>query len=407
MDVELRAVTEDELVPFLLADSYGFGFRWDVDDGGAWPRVEMDRTVAAVVDGEIVATGRNYSLELTMPGVAVVPAGGVSWISTRPSHRRRGLLTCVMRHLIEESQARGEVASVLTASEGGIYPRFGYGVATRTATFEFPRPGTEFLAPVPAGATLRMVEPDVAQPIAAALFERIRRDRIGSVSRPDAWWGDEWASSEWIDAKRRFDVIVDIGGAPAGHAIYAIEGEYRDGFSHKVVAVRDLLAVSPDAELALWHFLAEVDQTVALRAWNRPLDDVLPWLLADARHVRTSGVRDFLWLRPIDTAALLGARTYGVEGVLTVAVADPSLGLDATAGTFTVDGGPDGATCRRTDAEPDVALDAAELGAIVLGGVRPSVLARAGRVHVASSDALARADAMFGTDREPYASTWF
>ena len=86
---------------------------------------------------------------------------------------------------------------MLTASEGGIYPRFGYGVATRIATFEFPRTGTEFLAPVPSGATLRMVEPHVAQPIAAALFDRIRRTRVGSVSRPEPWWGDEWASTDW------------------------------------------------------------------------------------------------------------------------------------------------------------------------------------------------------------------
>jgi predicted acetyltransferase len=312
-----------------------------------------------------------------------------------------------MRHLVEESQARGELASMLTASEGGIYARFGYGVATRVATYEFPRPGTEFRLPAHASATVRMVEPDVARPIASALFDRIRRDRVGSVSRPDDWWVDEWASVEWIDAKRRFDVVVDIDGVPAGHAIYAVDGEYREGFSAKIVNVRDLLAVSSEAERALWHFLANVDQTVAVRAWNRPLDDALPWLVTDARHVRTPGVRDFLWLRPIDTAALLAGRTYGTAGRLTLAVADPFLTLDATAGTFTVEGGPDGADCRRTDAPPDLVLDAAELGEILLGGVRPSVLERAGRIAVPDRSVLARADAMFGADREPYASTWF
>ena len=390
MDVDLRAVTEDELAAFVLANAYGFGYRWPVGAGAAWPRVDMDRTVAACVDGEMVATGRNFTLELTLPGRAVAPAAGVSWISTRPTHRRRGLLTRVMRHLVEDATRRGEAASMLTASEGGIYPRFGYGVATRIATFEFPRSGTEFLAPAPTGATVRMVEPDAARPIAAAVFDRVRRTRVGVVSRPDAWWVDEWASDEWIDAKRRFDVIVEIDGEPAGHAMYAVDGDYRHGFSDKVVVVRDLLATSPEAELALWHFLAEIDQTVAVRAWNRPLDDALPWLLTDARQVRTIGVRDFLWLRPIDTAALLAARTYGIEGALTVRVSDPTLELAATAGTFTIDGGPDGAACRRRDADVDVdlVLDAAELGAVLLGGVRPSVLARAGRVGVEDRDAL-------------------
>ena len=175
----------------------------------------------------------------------------------------------------------------------------------------------------------------------------------------------------------------------------------------KVVAVRDLLAVSPEAELALWHYLANIDQTVAVRAWNRPLDDALPWWLTDARHARVTNVRDFLWLRPIDTAALLAARTYGIDGTLTLQVRDPFLGLDATEGTFTIDGGPDGAQCGRTDAEPDLVLDAAELGAVVLGGVRPSTLARAGRLEAADPAALARADTMFAADREPHAATWF
>ena len=267
--------------------------------------------------------------------------------------------------------------------------------------------GAFFRDAPPAGATLRMVEPEVARPVAAALFERIRRVRTGAVSRPAPWWIDEWASEEWIDPKRRFDVLLDLDGEPAGHAIYAVDGAWREGFTEKVVVVRDLLAVSPEAERTLWQFLANIDQTVAVRAWNRPLDDALPWLLTDARHVRTTTVRDFLWLRPIDTAALLGARTYGCEGVLTIAVADPFLELDATAGTFTVDGGPDGATCRRSDAEADLVLDAAELGAIVLGGVRPSVLARAGRLRCSDPAVLARADAMFVADRDPYAATWF
>jgi predicted acetyltransferase len=312
-----------------------------------------------------------------------------------------------MRFLVEESHARGEIASLLTASEGGIYARFGYGVATRVQTFEFPRADADFRTPLPDGVRTRMVEPDVARPIATALWDRIRPTLPGAVSRPASWWVDEWASEEWIDAKRRFDVIVDIDGEPAGHAIYAIDGAWREGYSEKVVAVRDLLAVGPEAELALWHFLVNIDQTVAVRAWNRPLDDALPWWLADVRHARVTNVRDFLWLRPIDTAALLAARTYGVDGTLTLQVRDPFLGLDATEGTFTIDGGPGGARCGRTDAEPDLVLDAADLGAVVLGGVRPSALARAGRFPVADPAALARADLMFAADREPYASTWF
>ena len=67
MDVELRAVTADELPAFLWADSTGFGHTVDRArrNMAEW---ELDRTVAAFESDRIVGVSRNYSLELTMPG---------------------------------------------------------------------------------------------------------------------------------------------------------------------------------------------------------------------------------------------------------------------------------------------------------------------------------------------------
>ena len=405
MDALLRPIVADELELFVQADGYGFGER---AQHGEWASAELDRTVAAFVGDEIVATGRNYTLELTVPGGASVPAGGVSWITTRPTHRRRGLLTQIMTCLIAESQERGEVVSILTASEGGLYQRFGYGVGARIATFTANRAGVEFVETVP-DAVLRMVEPEVAVELVPPLFDRVRRSQAGAVSRPDFWWPGEWAPEDWIDPRRRFDVVVEFDGVVEGYAMYAVDGEWKDGFTEKVVAVRDLIAATPAAEAALWQYLFNVDLTVGVRAWNRPLDDALPWLITDPRQIRTAQVRDSLWVRPLDTAAFLAARTYGAEGSLTIAVTDRFLGDVPTAGVFTLTVSRDGAECTRApgSAVPDVVLDAAELGAISLGAFRPSQLARAGRIVAANPAAIDRADAMFRTVREPNASTWF
>ncbi len=405
MDALLRPIVADELELFVQADGYGFGER---AQHGEWASAEIDRTIAAFVGDEIVATGRNYTLELTVPGGARIPAGGVSWITTRPTHRRRGLLTKIMMCLIAESSERGEVVSILTASEGGLYQRFGYGVAARIATFSASRAGVKFVETVP-DAVLRMVEPEVAVELVPPLFDRVRRLQAGAVSRPDFWWPGEWAPEDWIDPRRRFDVVVEFDGVVEGYAMYAVDGEWKDGFTEKVVAVRDLIAATPAAEAALWQYLFNVDLTVGVRAWNRPLDDALPWLITDPRQIRTAQVRDSLWVRPLDTAAFLAARTYGAEGTLTIAVTDHFLDDRMTAGMFTLTGGGDGAECVRApgSAVPDLVLDAAELGAISLGAYRASQLARAGRVVAADPVVLDRADAMFRTAREPYASTWF
>ncbi len=96
---------------------------------------------------EIVATGRNYSLDLTLPGGAIVPTAAVSWIAVRPTHRRRGILRQMMTYLAEEGARRGEPASILTASEGGIYRRFGFGVATRVLGIEIDQRAVAFVRP--------------------------------------------------------------------------------------------------------------------------------------------------------------------------------------------------------------------------------------------------------------------
>ena len=77
------------------------------------------------------------------------------------------------------------------------------------------------------------------------------------------------------------------------------------------------------------------------------------------------------------------------------------------AGRVKLDGGPDGAEARHTSDEPDLVLEVAELGAILLGGVRPSALARAGLVDERTPGALAVADAMFAVEPLPFSMTDF
>ena len=43
---------------------------------------------------------------------------------------------------------------------------------------------------------------------------------------------------------------------------------------------------------------------------------------------------------------------------------------------WAIDGQPDGATCKKVRTRPDLVMDHASLGALLLGGVRPSVAGR-------------------------------
>ena len=93
-------------------------------------------------------------------------------------------------------------------------------------------------------------------------------------------------------------------------------------------------------------------------------------------------------------------RSYSVAGELTLGLSDDFLGVSN--GTYTLDGGPDGATCSESSKTPDLEMSVADLAAIYFGGARPSVLERAGLIEARSDGALKMADAMFATKKAPW-----
>ena len=399
MKPDLRPITPDLLPAYQQADARGFAANLDRPIDDPWSNLELDRAVGAFDADEVVGIGRNYSLELTAPGGTLLPAAGVSWITVLPTHRRTGILRSMMDHLLLDACDHEEAALILTASEGGIYGRFGYGVATQVLGIELERRRIAWRAPAP--GRVRLVSPEEASAIAPVVFDQVRRTRAGVVSRPDDWWEGEWWDTR--DSAPRFDVVFEGESGPEGFALYGVDGGWSEGETTKTLFVRDFVAATPEAAAGLWQYLGHVDLIRTIKAANVPIDTPLPWLLTDSRAMRVTSRRDFLWLRPIDVCVLLGARSYAIDGRLVLEVVDDG----PAGGRYELDGGPDGATCSRTGAEPHLVLGADALGMIALGGIRPSLLARAGWIHAPAVGAATFADVMLATEQEPTALTWF
>jgi predicted acetyltransferase len=404
VDVTFRSVEASELPAFARATSVGFAERpgW-LDEHPNWAALELDRTWVGFDGDDLVATSRNYSLELTVPGGTRLPAAGISAVTVRPTHRRRGLLRSMMRALLDDASRRNEPLAMLTASEGAIYARFGFGITSRTMSIELDRRDVEFARPRPDG-TLRMLEPDEAAKLEPEVFARVHRTYPGAVSRPDAWWRDEqWDNRLGV----RFDVVYEApDGRVHGYACYAIRPHFEGAFAINRLSVRDLVAATPTAMHALWRYLCEVDLVRTIGDPGAPLDLALPWMLTSNRAVRIRGVADAVWHRLLDVPAALGARTYPQTGHLGLVVrdefrpggrADGAFTLDATGAEPVVHDGGD----------PDLACDVGALSAAWLGGVRWTTLAAAGLVEERTPGALARADALFATEPLPYPFTWF
>jgi predicted acetyltransferase len=147
-----------------------------------------------------------------------------------------------------------------------------------------------------------------------------------------------------------------------------------------------------------------MDNVVRVKAGDRSVDEPLRWLLQDGRAITKDSQDDMLWLRILDVAKALSARTYRVAGTLVVHVTDS---YGHAEGRYVLEGGPDGASCSRTDAAADLTLSAYALGAAYLGGTRLRNLAKGGGVTEHSAGALAHADLMFTSEVTPWCNTWF
>jgi predicted acetyltransferase len=408
VDFDLRPVTEGEVRGFLRCSEGAFGVQLDdeaveVEAAG----VEVDRSLAVLDGDDIVATAGAFSFELTMPGLGRARAAGVSYVGVQPTHRRLGLLRAMMRRQLDDVRDRGEALAVLTASEGGIYGRFGYGPATFVAAYEIDRPTG--LARRPEG-TIRLVSGDVAAAAFPTVYDDVRCRQPGEVCRAQPWW-----DSFFHDYEGRRS-----GAGPMFHAVRAGPGGELDGYvSYRfdrrgeggeldaaTVRVEELCAASGEAYADLWAFVCDIDLTRGAHVRGRRLDEPVRWMLRDHRRLRLAGTQDHLWVRLVDLPASLEARRYPVEGSLVLEVDDAFCPWND--GTWRLDAGPSGAEARSVSGDgADLSLGAGELGSTLLGGLTFSELARAGRVVEQVPGAAARADAMFGCDPPPFCATEF
>ena len=168
--------------------------------------------------------------------------------------------------------------------------------------------------------------------------------------------------------------------------------------------MNELMAVTKEANAALWRFCFDTDLVTCAEAERRPVDDPLPWMLADPRRLRRS-TRDGLWLRLVDVSAALQMRNYMESGRLALEVRDEVCPWNA--GRFDLETSPEEAACHSTSTAPDLTITVAALASTYLGTVSFSALARAGLVEEQTPGALLRADRMFAVHQQPWTPCGF
>ncbi|MFP5313058.1 MAG: GNAT family N-acetyltransferase [Actinomycetes bacterium] len=329
----------------------------------------------------------------------------VTAVTVRTPHRRQGLLRRMMTEDMQAAREDGIAMAALTASEGSIYGRFGYGVASLERSVKVDTTARFTLRHQPTG-TVEVADPTVLLDVAPAVFDRVHRHTPGSLGRQE-WYRQLVSGALGRDGKEDPAIKAALhygpGGGIDGYVSYKFLGWDTTPSTLEVV---DLVAATEHAYLELWQYLAAID-LVERVTWNQaPVDDPLAWALADPRCIDASESRDMLWLRILDVPQALAARHFPADGRLVLDVADP-LGL--TAGTFALDvQGGEAAVERVTAGENvDLVLDVSALSSIYLGGVNPVTLKAGGAVREETPGAAFKAQQMFAVERATHCLTHF
>ena len=172
MDFDVRpCVSAEEVKEAIAPIAYYFG-RSAPDENLAERLTRVlpaQRVYAAWESGRAVGGLGAFPFQLTVPG-GRVPAAGVTIAGVLPTHRRRGLLRAMMRAQLDASHARGEPVAYLWATEGTIYCRFGFGLASFTAEIDLPRERSAFHASFAAWGRVQFVPPATAEELLAPIL---------------------------------------------------------------------------------------------------------------------------------------------------------------------------------------------------------------------------------------------
>ncbi|WP_232792572.1 GNAT family N-acetyltransferase [Actinacidiphila yeochonensis] len=400
----LRPVSDSEFNIWarMVTDTYG-GDLSDEELANERATIELDRTIGAFDGDTPVGGAAVHPRSLTVPG-AVLPVAGVTWVGVAPTHRRRGILTSMMRkQLTGLHESGGEPIAALRPSEAAIYGRFGYGPATRGNQLRCEKRAMHFRPGIDFGdGTIRLLSRDEARPLMEKVYDQVRTGSIGWPDRTNRFWNsrlNDAPHSRGGATSLRFAVHHSPGGDATGYALYRLNSA-RDALGNNASAVQlvELATATRSAYAALWHFLAGID-LVPWIEYEAAVDEALPHLLTEPRAVRSTVV-DRLWVRLVDVDRALAGRRYSTPLDVVLDVEDHVCPWNT--GRYRLQAEGDTVTCGRTKAPADLHLTSAELGAVFLGGTTLASLAAAGLVQELRPGTLARATRAFRADREPF-----
>ena len=387
--ITIRTATESDWPALQLLDSVGFGFHPSPAVSELTKALYKPEDIILAVDGDLpVGVAIEIDMEFTVPGGRQLPTRGITWVSVAPTHRRRGVLRSMFTALHAHIESTGAPLAALTASEAGIYNRFGYGPATFSEGITLDRRFARFRPEVPDNGGVSIVDIKAASTLLPEIYDRWRLQTPGAQVRPQPLWDHMFADpSEDRDGASGLFFLTHADG----YIAYRHTSEGRDS----IARIDEFVTITEDAHAALWRTICGLDLVTRIETRQHPADP-LRLMLTDYRLARTTTRSDRLWLRIMDVPAALEAREYAADLDTVIKVEDPFL---KAGGTFALQVKDGKATCTATDAVPAITMPSDVLSSLYLGEHQAKTFAAAHRLHASDPQEIRNFDFAFNAQK--------
>jgi predicted acetyltransferase len=404
-NIEIRPAIADEMREMDRKVGYAFANNEVPKEEPDPSPLQPEQTLCGFDGERMVATSGAFEFKMRFNGNAI-QADGVTMVSCDPGYRRRGIVRQLIDGLLQRSREREVPISILWASMGAIYQRFGYGLATTQVGYDVPREYVEFQFGERPSGHVRLLEKDQALALLNQVYRQYSGQSSGMLHRGGFYW--EIMLRREGNQHSYIAVYFDEANEPRGYCLY--KTKWRDtggpGPNHQI-DVFDFIWLDMDAYRGLWSYLAGHDLADRICFDYVAEDDPAPNLFLEPRMLRRR-TWDGVWLRVVDVAQTLAARGYDVAGEVTIEIVDDDL-CSWNNGIYRLvaDNGVGSVERLNHGGSADITTRPDTLASLVTGHTRVSDLARMGRLSLADEGRAVELDSLFTTRRRPHCPNMF
>ncbi|MFN8556571.1 MAG: GNAT family N-acetyltransferase [Dehalococcoidia bacterium] len=400
MAIEYRPARSDEMRAFVRANQIGFGAaagEADVDRALAHTMNQPEWTLCAFEDGAPVSQMTTYPFTMRWNG-RDLSCGGVTSVSTLPTHRRRGHLRELMTRSFATMRDAGQPVAMLWASMAAIYQRFGYGIAFTNHVSSFRPRDLRFVDSARPRGRVRLLPTDEAPVVLGPVYERFAAPRTLMLHRSDEMWRQGVLRVWPPDSAPYLIAVYEESDEALGYVIYSVEQarDRRPG-PDLTLHVPEFVWLATAAHRALVELLAGYDLAEEVRLYRMAADDPLFHLVDEPRLLNIKQM-DGTLVRLTDVRQALEGRGYNADGAVSFVLHDDLCPWNSGGWRLTVDGGK-GRLAPASETAIEVTPRA--LAMLASGHVSATALSRAGMLTASGPAALAAADALFRVPHAP------